>query len=728
MLKVTLICVVLRMEESALSANPKVSVIVPVYKVLPYLNTCLKSLARQTFRDFEVLIINDGSPDESQKMINIYCREFPDIFKSFIKPNGGLSDARNYGIERAKGEYIAFVDSDDYVSVDMIESLYTAAVSENADLVICDFTKFTRNSEKVYRKTHELTNRKYVNITKHMDVSASIFERPEYLRYASSYAWNKLYHRDLFFKTGLRFPKQWFEDSAVVYNIISCAERIAFVNKSLYRYRIDREGSITNTFDKRMYDIFTSCSAIIDYYNERGLMAKFHNEVEYLCIMHLHARLIALKSCRNYKMQKEFIRKCYKFLDDNFPLWRSNKYYIWTKEPKIISNNYIGFEAARDSETKMLRYFRCRALLEFIYKYFWYKCKKLKKRLKKKNKKTVTQKPTIDAFLPPEQVDFIAKAEKTIKKIHKEFEEYNKTDLTYLEQMTIKSEEKKERKLNSKSSMRATHEVKRIQEYALDIMDTIHNFCEENGLNYYLAEGSLLGAVRHHGFIPWDDDMDICMPRADYEKFISLWGKQRINKCEMLNNVTYKKYYLPFTKIVLTENVGFYNNKKFFPEKYWGPFVDIFPLDETIPTKSSELLMHTNAIRKYRDYLLVKIKYISKGDKFISFYLKSKFTSFASLQKKLHTLETEYQGNSYGLVCNFCSSYPPSKETFNKMLFDKKELVDFDGRKFYIPAGYDEILTTIYGQYMTPPPPEKQISRHTYKVDRKLRKKIEEEK
>ena len=116
----------------------KVSVIVPVYNTEKYIDKCLTSLANQTLDDYEVIVVNDGSPDNSQEIIDNFTLKYPKIFKSYIKKNGGLSDARNYGISRANSEYIAFVDSDDYIEREMLEELYNKAISNDYDMVVCD--------------------------------------------------------------------------------------------------------------------------------------------------------------------------------------------------------------------------------------------------------------------------------------------------------------------------------------------------------------------------------------------------------------------------------------------------------------------------------------------------------------------------------------------------------------------------------------------------------------
>lgn len=119
----------------------KVSVIVPVYNVEKYLERCLNSLVNQTLQDIQIIVVNDGSPDNSQEIIDRFEKEYPDKLKGYIKENGGLSDARNYGMQFVEGEYVAFVDSDDYVDDTMYEKLYIKAIEKVQNLSYVDIIK-----------------------------------------------------------------------------------------------------------------------------------------------------------------------------------------------------------------------------------------------------------------------------------------------------------------------------------------------------------------------------------------------------------------------------------------------------------------------------------------------------------------------------------------------------------------------------------------------------------
>ena len=137
----------------------KVSVIVPVYGVEEWLERCLDSLVNQTLEDIEIIVVNDGSPDNSQAIIDAYVKKYPNKVKGYIKENGGLSDARNFGIPYATGEYIAFVDSDDYVDLTMYEKMYNEAEAKGSEVVVCGYFKVNEET-----KTLKSANSKHLNL------------------------------------------------------------------------------------------------------------------------------------------------------------------------------------------------------------------------------------------------------------------------------------------------------------------------------------------------------------------------------------------------------------------------------------------------------------------------------------------------------------------------------------------------------------------------------------
>lgn len=215
------------------SSDICVSVIVPVYKVEDYLYRCLDSLAAQDLNKIEFLLIDDGSPDKSGEMCEEYARKDP-RFRVFHKENGGLSSARNYGIERARGEFIMFVDSDDWVRSDFCRTAYSCAIKNNSDLVMfCN---------KVVRSVYETS---FERVTELAEGHKSWMEAIDLLLGGVNvYAWNKLYKRSLF--EGVRYPEgRLFEDQPVTWKLVSKAQNVYFTNEVLYFYFM-RDSSIAH--------------------------------------------------------------------------------------------------------------------------------------------------------------------------------------------------------------------------------------------------------------------------------------------------------------------------------------------------------------------------------------------------------------------------------------------------------------------------------------------------
>ena len=222
---------------------PKISVIVPVYNVENYLEKCLNSLVNQTIQDIEILVINDGSKDQSQKIIVQFATQFPEKIKAFEKENGGLSDARNFGLDRATGDFIGFVDSDDYVTETMFEEMYQLAQKNNAEIVICNLQKVNEHGE-ITQKLTQIPNMPEKIVLKDY---FSVFSD------ASYFACNKIFRKELFltkrFKKGVHF-----EDIQLIPQLFLESSIIAQTQYFHYQY-LERSDSITKTHTEKGLDI-----------------------------------------------------------------------------------------------------------------------------------------------------------------------------------------------------------------------------------------------------------------------------------------------------------------------------------------------------------------------------------------------------------------------------------------------------------------------------------------
>lgn len=305
--------------------NAKVSVIVPVYNVEKYLEKCLNSLVGQTLSDIEILVVNDGSPDNSQAIIDDFAARYPDKIRPFIKENGGLSDARNFGIAHAEGEYIAFVDSDDYVDMDMYELMYQKATECDADVVCCPFTLVADD---------EIVPQHFGDGVSHF--GKSVAESPQILRQVNSYAWNKMYRRDFWNRHDFCFPVgRLFEDSALIYNVMGAANRVECVDTPFYYYLFSRADSITNTVDERVFDILHSISGVVKYYKTLPQTPELQDEIAYLCLRHTMARIYKLDRVSDKQLARRFVDACYDFYEVNLPDWRKNSYVCPPKQAAI---------------------------------------------------------------------------------------------------------------------------------------------------------------------------------------------------------------------------------------------------------------------------------------------------------------------------------------------------------------------------------------------------------
>ena len=281
----------------------KVSVIVPVYNVERYIEKCLLSIKNQTLTDFECLIINDGTKDASIDIAKIVVGN-DSRFKFFDKENGGLSDARNFGIEKANGEYLCFIDSDDYIAPDLLELTYNMGKENNSDIVCFDMYYVNEDGSLEYS-----WGSNYTGVSNYKDNKEIIF--------SNNSANNKIYKAS-FMKDKRFFKGMWYEDLAVIPTWIAAANNMAHVYKPLYYY-VQRQGSITHKADIRIFDIYKAISMVknklqLGAYEVRGLF--FEN-----CLVMTTLRI---KEISDKKTRIEYYKKNVELLEEQYPNWYSD--------------------------------------------------------------------------------------------------------------------------------------------------------------------------------------------------------------------------------------------------------------------------------------------------------------------------------------------------------------------------------------------------------------------
>lgn len=294
----------------------KVSVVVPVYNVEKYLSKCLETLVNQTLKDIEIIVVNDGTKDNSQAIIDDFAAKYSNV-KSLIKPNGGLSDARNYGIPYATGEYIGFIDSDDYIDLDMYENLYNKAKEADYDIVECNL--------------HHV----FPDGSMDTEIGKHIQNKKQMLMMGRSVVWNKIYKREWLVNTGVLFPKGYiYEDVEFFCKLVPHIKNYAYIEPASVYY-VQRGDSINNFQTLKTLQIVDILTHIKDYYIEIGVYDEYKDALEFL-----YTRILLCSSfsrmCRipDKAERKQALSQNWNTLQSNFPEWKKNNYLKALKSKK----------------------------------------------------------------------------------------------------------------------------------------------------------------------------------------------------------------------------------------------------------------------------------------------------------------------------------------------------------------------------------------------------------
>lgn len=293
----------------------KVSVVVPVYNVEAYLAKCLDSLVNQTLQQMEIIVVNDGATDNSQKIIDEYAAKYPQI-KAYQKKNGGLSDARNFGMQYVTGEYVGFVDSDDYVDAEMYQVLYEKASETGADIVECNL----HHTYPDYEDT---------------EVGEKIQDRKEMIMNGRSVVWNKLYKKDWLVGTGVPFPTGMiYEDVNFFVKVVPFIRKYEYVDGAYVHY-VQRSTSINNMSSKKTLDIIRVLSDITEFYKKNGFYEEYKDALEYLYTRILLCSSFArMTRIGDKRERKDALRQNYALLTDTFPNWKKNPYLATNKSKR----------------------------------------------------------------------------------------------------------------------------------------------------------------------------------------------------------------------------------------------------------------------------------------------------------------------------------------------------------------------------------------------------------
>ncbi|KRM08300.1 glycosyltransferase [Liquorilactobacillus ghanensis DSM 18630] len=291
----------------------KISIVVPVYNVAEFLPACLDSLVQQTFRlqDYEVILVNDGSTDNSAQICQDYVKRYPALLQLLTKENGGLSDARNYGLARCQGQYVLFIDSDDYVERKMLERMYDLTNQGTKRLVECNFVWEYADHQR-------------------LDQRSGYSSLQDYLVNGRVVAWNKMYQREWLLQTKVEFPKgKLYEDQNFFFKLVLFLKdinEIAVDTQAEVHYR-QRSDSISYAQASKISDIFWIYQDIIDYYQQHD-GERYYSEIQYRFCRNLLGNVLLRKvrPLSDRQQKKMLVAQVWQKIDQWFPDWKKNHY------------------------------------------------------------------------------------------------------------------------------------------------------------------------------------------------------------------------------------------------------------------------------------------------------------------------------------------------------------------------------------------------------------------
>lgn len=295
------------------------SVIVPCYNGEKFIGRCLESLVNQTLQDIEIIVINDGSTDNSQDIIDSYANKYHNI-KAYKIPNSGIADARNFGVSKVETPYFGFLDCDDYTDVTMFEKMYNKAIETNAQVVVSNFYWVKGKKKKLEKEGPYNTGK---------DMLIHLF----------AVLWNKIYDTEFVRSTNIKFPSgNRYEDAYFLYCLAPNIERLAFIDEAFVHY-VQHENSITHNNNEEVKNMITIFDNILNYYAHTNRYDEYHDELEYLHIKFFLGNSFLRSARIDDKQDRDYtIQLGWNMLNDEFPDWHHNHYL---KELPGLKNLYF---------------------------------------------------------------------------------------------------------------------------------------------------------------------------------------------------------------------------------------------------------------------------------------------------------------------------------------------------------------------------------------------------
>ena len=286
----------------------QISIIVPCFNNEKYIKRCLDSLINQTLKDIDIIVVDDGSTDNSANIIKNFV---DNRIRYFLKKNEGIAAVRNFGLSKVESKYFGFLDSDDYCDPETYETLVNEIKKKDNDLVVCGFLWEYENA----------SNKNYIQI------EGPYKPGKEMMTGLFATLWNKVYKTSFIKSLNYKFIDGYrYEDASFLYKMCPHISEISFVNKPFFHYT-QRKGSITRTYNEKVKDMVFIFNDLYNYYQKNNFFEQYKNELEYIFIrFFLGNSFLRASKIKDKNDKKQTLNMSWNILDDKFPNWKNNKY------------------------------------------------------------------------------------------------------------------------------------------------------------------------------------------------------------------------------------------------------------------------------------------------------------------------------------------------------------------------------------------------------------------
>ena len=293
----------------------KLSIVAAVYNLEKYLPRCLDALVNQTLQEIEIICVDDGSTDSAPQIVDEYAQKYPNKVKAYHKENGGEFTTRNYGLERATGEYVTFIDTDDYVEPTWAEKLYNSAKSNDADLAVCGFERIDLKTNKVVAK----------NMTKMGNFAKEINCKDDFIAFINPAPWNKVYKREKV--KDIRFLSfRGFNDMIFLLSSFVNVKKIVFVPDVLYHYYLRYDSQIHNINMEDVNNFKKYLLEVKEFYKKHSKYEEMKNILDLMAFIHLGVSVMYRASYDSSIDTKKMMKETLQYLEENFGTWRKSPF------------------------------------------------------------------------------------------------------------------------------------------------------------------------------------------------------------------------------------------------------------------------------------------------------------------------------------------------------------------------------------------------------------------